>query len=251
MKKIILGFVLGLSFTSFAYVLINPELPSMVGVTDTTQIDLTKADEIISDPLQPGMTVTSADLNAKFHSLNMKIAKIDCDNQGGTFTEADLSCLVDEVLSMIHDGQQYTVTFKRSQLESTKLVSNGTDPSSPDYYIGFSREFGYIDQTKCDNLGGTYDALGEACQATQEQCLNNNLFYTNNVNGMGFGGCISYIRLVYAYGDDTTIFGNNCTVDSTGNTLAVDFNGVSNSDSSSDDVAISCNVDAIKTQLGP
>lgn len=95
MKKIIIGFILGLSFTSFAsfaYMLINSELPSMVSVSDTTQIDLTKADEIIADPLQPGMSVTSSDLNAKFHSLNMKISKLDCDTKGGTFTEADLLC---------------------------------------------------------------------------------------------------------------------------------------------------------------
>lgn len=92
MKKKFLFLTLFLSFASFAYTLINAELPSMIGIDDTNQIDLIKANEIIADPIQDTMTINSADLNAKFHSLNMKIAKLKCDNKGGIFNESDLSC---------------------------------------------------------------------------------------------------------------------------------------------------------------
>ena len=188
MKKIILGFVLGLTFTSFAYVLINPELPSMVGITDTTQIDLTKADEIISDPLvggENGMIITAADLNAKFYSLNMKIDKLDCDNQVGVFTGQE--CLL-YFLYKSDDGIQ-SYQNSTSFYSKEKMVNSGmTYEYRYTTYAFDANDFSErleirsttsfpSDETSCLSLGGTWDNMMWQCSLTRDQCLEAGFFW--------------------------------------------------------------------------
>lgn len=208
MKKIILGFVLGLSVTSFAYVLMNPELPSMAGITDTTQIDLTKADEIISDPLQSGMNITAADMNAKFHSLNMKIAKLDCDNKSGVFTENDLSCLIpkNEIKSykygirfgsgvfQVNEYSIYKEDFLNNSLgwnisSSIGLSSlqdgtvNTTSPSNTQVKIEFISNPLPTNQLNCEAIGGNWESdsfSGNVCSIKnldEETCKINGFAY--------------------------------------------------------------------------
>lgn len=187
MRKLTLCLLLGFPLFSFASVLLNGELPSLLGITDTSEIDLNKTDEIIADPLASGMKITAADLNAKFYSLNMKIKKIECDNQGGTFNESNLDCIVsNNVLVEFYDVDSNKVSIVQTAGQSTCGPSCLIDNLYKTQVIGVA--FGTAEESsvtaKCSTNGGSWfgsrycEYPNVPSRAIIEECVSDNGYYT-------------------------------------------------------------------------
>jgi hypothetical protein len=92
MKKFLI--LMTITFAVIAGVISNAQLPSLIGLTDTDEINNSNADSIINDPLTGSMQINVADLNAKFKALSVKIKKTQCEvNEGSTYDDLTEQCL--------------------------------------------------------------------------------------------------------------------------------------------------------------
>ena len=121
MKKkliVILGVVLAVYA---AGELTNSELPTLSSLTDLTQIDSGNAAGVLADPLDGSMTITSADLNAKFKAVEVLLAQ--APSGGGSAADIDYSLCNTYSVTHTAEGVELTDSTDATGLASVFQLS--------------------------------------------------------------------------------------------------------------------------------
>lgn len=162
MKKIFLAIILSLSYAA------NSQLPSMQGITDVANITPSEAEDIILDPFTPGMKVNSLDINAKVHSLDMKISRRTVvylkdvrpdgvnggDFESGAWRQRVLNTVEGESSMVSLENNQFELQAGKYDIEieapvrgviNTTQVKLRNISSSSDAILGTSMVFGAAD----------------------------------------------------------------------------------------------------------
>ena len=194
-----------LSFSIFAQIdLSNSRLPSLSTINNSYEIDFSNMDAILSDELQVGMEVTSADLNGKFQAAFMKTCSV-IEHCGPVIWE-DLQGMSANVAGGI-DGS--TVANGIIAKDTTPLVGDFRVRFIVDHSAVNNGSYLFVTNSSASNDIGIYTGLTMSTGGT------GTLYFTRGGNVISYGTDL-YILEISRVGSNGTITANGIVL-GTGN----------------------------------